>query len=139
MTGEEVDDAVLAHLRGDSTLLALAPGGVWPEVAPAEAPNQGVFVILQLQAHEDVDQQADEVAYEVPRILAKAVGRDSNAAGVRAAYARVHALLQGVALTIAGYHWMDTRREGRVSYTEQDGPYYWRHRGGLYRIEAHPA
>jgi len=140
MTGTEIDAAFVGALQADAQLATLAKGGVYPNVAPEGAAEKGVFVIVQLQAHEDVDeQQTVAAAYEVPRYLAKAVGRNSDGAAVWAAYARVHALLQGVALTIAGYHWMDTRRESRVSYAEQDGAFYWQHVGGIYRVEAEPA
>ena len=138
MSGAGVDTAVVALLQADATLASLAPGGVWRDVAPEGAVDQGVFVIVQLQAHEDVDEQAQRVGYEIPRYLAKAVSQDSDGAAAAAAYARVHALLQGQALTITGYHHMDTRRESRVSYTEPDGAVLWKHDGGLYRVEAHP-
>lgn len=139
MSGTGIDTALIGALQADATLATLAPGGVWPDVAPEGATDRGVFVIVQLQAHEDVDEQAAAVAYEVPRYLVKAVERSSVGAAAAAAYTRVHALLQGVALTITGFHWMDTRRESRVSYTEQDGPFYWKHTGGIYRVEADPA
>lgn len=140
MSGTQVDAAVVGTLQADTQLAALAKGGVFQDVAPEGAAQKGVFVIVQLAAHEDTDeQQTTAAAYEAPRYLAKAVGRNSDGAAVVAAYARVHELLQGAALTISGYAWMDTRRESRVSYTEQDGAFYWKHIGGIYRVEAEPA
>ena len=147
MSGPVVDAALMAVLQGDTgagSLAVLAPGGVFSNIAPQGAADRGVFVIVQLQAHEDVygnGPAGDEIAYQVGTFLVKAVARDSNGAGAVAAAAgvaaaRIHTLLQGAALTISGFHWMDTKRVSRVSYTEQDGPVYWKHEGGLYVVEA---
>lgn len=140
--GMEIDEAVIAKLQADSgpgSLAVLAPGGVNPDVAPEAAADLGVFVIVSLQAHEDVNEQPGRTAFETPRYLVKAVARDTDAAGAIAAYRRVHAVLQHQALTISGFHWMDTVRESRLRFTEKDGALYWRHVGGIYRVEADPS
>lgn len=135
--GTEIDAAVIGTLQADATLAGLAKGGVFPNVAPEGAAEKGVYVIVQLQAHEDVDeQQTADAAYEEPRYLAKAVGRGTDSTAVAAAYARIHTLLQGAALAITGYRCIDTRREGRVAFAEQDGAFYWQHMGGIYRVQA---
>jgi Protein of unknown function (DUF3168) len=132
-----IDAAVMSKLQGDATLTGLAPGGVYPDVAPEDTPDP--FVIVTLQAHEDVHELTRLSAFEVPRYLVKAVGLGTDAADAVAAYARIHALLQGQTLTISGFTWMDTARESRVKYVERDGPVYWQHVGGIYRVEACPA
>lgn len=145
MSGPVIDAALMSALQGDTgsgSLAVLAPGGVFSNVAPQGAADRGVFVIVQLQAHEDVygnGPSGDDIAYQVATFLVKAVARDSDGAAVVAAAARLHTVLQGQPLTITGYHWMDTKRVGRVSYTEQDGPVYWKHEGGLYVVEADAA
>lgn len=137
--GLAIDDAVLTLLQGDAQLSTLAPGGVYPDTAPEGAVDTGVYGIVGLQAHEDVYEQPGRTAMELPRFLVKFVSRDVNGAAARAAYSRAHALLQGQALAITGYHWMDTVREFRIRFTELDPPSTWRHVGGVYRVEADPA
>ncbi|MGE0460900.1 MAG: DUF3168 domain-containing protein [Vicinamibacterales bacterium] len=131
-----IDEAVMATLQGDATLASLAPGGVYRDVAPENVPDP--FVILQLQAHQDIYALAGVTAFEAPLYLVKAVGKNSDGAGAAAAAARIHALLQGQPLAVAGFSVMDVRRTERVTYTERDGPVFWQHHGGLYQVEAHP-
>jgi len=134
-----IDQAVMAKLRGDTSLASLAPGGIYPDVAPKGAADAGVFVVVGMQAHEDVAQLQGQTAYETPRYLVKAVGQGIDGAAAIAAYDRIHVLLQHQALTVTGFHWMDTVRESRVRYVEQDGPISWQHVGGVYRVEADPS
>lgn len=132
-----IDQAVMAALLADSQLETLAPGRVFADVAPEGVDDP--FVIVTLQAHEDVPEQTARIAYEAPRYLVKVVGQGLSATAAVAAYNRCHALLQNVALTIAGFHWMGTTRESRIKYVEADGPVYWQHVGGIYRVEADPS
>lgn len=140
--GTVIDEAVIAKLQADTgpgSLAVLAPGGINADVAPEATADLGVFVIVSLEKHEDVSEQPGRTALETPRYLVKAVARDTDAAGAIAAYQRVHEVLQHQALSISGYQWMDTVRESRVRFTEKDGALYWRHVGGIYRVEADPS
>jgi hypothetical protein len=131
-----IDEAVMAKLQGDATLASLAPGGVYRDVAPENVPDP--FVIVGLQAHRDVYEQASAPAYEEPIYLVKAVAKDTDGAGAKSAAARIHALLHGATLTISGFTPMDCKRIERIAFTERDGPVYWQHNGGLYQVEADP-
>lgn len=133
-----IDAAVLGKLQGDTgpgTLGALAPGGVFMDVAPENVADP--FVIVTLVAHEAIEEEA-RTAYERGYYLAKAVGKSTDGAATLAAASRIHALLQKQPLTITGFHWMDTVLEERVRYVQNDGPVYWQHAGGRYRVEADP-
>jgi hypothetical protein len=71
--------------------------------------------------------------------LVKAVGLASTGADVKAAAARIEAVLEDVPLTIPGYVHMVTCREARIRYTEVDAvddTIRWQHRGGHYRVQA---
>ncbi len=60
---------------------------------------------------------------------------------MKAAAARIHALLTDTPLAIAGYSHMLTRREERIRYTQPDPDepeLHWQHRGGRYVVFASP-
>jgi hypothetical protein len=134
MSVAALDNAVLSTLKADATLTAVAPGGVYRDVAPLDVSQP--FVIVTLMAHEDVPQQATLPAYEMGRFLVKAVDQDTDAASAETAADRIQALLNGASLSISGYSAMGCWREERVSYVEVDGPVRWQHRGGIYVVTA---
>jgi len=134
----DVDAAIVAKLAGDATLTALMPDGVFMDIAPSGTTR---FVIVSLATHED-DYMLGEAAYEKSVYLVKAVERNISGTTVKAAAARIHALLQDVRLTIAGYVHMLTQREERIRYTEVDPDEpdtRWQHRGGRYAVFVSPA
>lgn len=136
---DPIEEAVIAKLRADATLRTLAPGGVFQDIAPPAVGEP--FVIVTLQAHQDIYEQdvaSAEPAMETGFVLVKAVGQATTRAAVKAAGARVHAVLQGATLTISGGHSMDVSRENRVAYVEADGPVRWQHSGGIYAVWADP-
>ena len=133
-----VDAALLATLSGDATLAGLMPDGVFFDIAP---PNKTRFVIVSQVIYEDTHAMG-ETAYEMGLYLVKAVARDDGQGSpVKAAAARIHALLHQQDLTITGYSHMVTLREERVRYTEVDSVDHdvrWQHRGGRYAIWVSP-
>lgn len=129
-----IDDAIIAKLLNDATLMAILTDGVFVDEAKQGAKK---FVIVSLidEHDEGVFQQR---AYEDALYLVKAVTLDSSGANVKTAAARIDALLEDQPLTAAGYTWMSTVREERVRYMEVDEldrSIRWQHRGGHYRVQ----
>lgn len=134
----DVDNALVAKLGADTTLLALMPNGAYWEEAP---PNSTKFVVVSLVDAHDEPMFAGR-AYEENTYLVKAVGMGTSGADVNTAAARIDTLLEGGTLTVAGYSLMTMRREARVRYTEVDGvdaSTRWQHRGGRYRVMVSPS
>jgi hypothetical protein len=132
-----VDGAVIAKLAGDGTLAALMTDGVFVDVAPNGATK---FVIVSQVDHQD-DYVFEGSAFEMFLYLVKAVDLSADGSNVKTAAARIHALLQDVALTITGYSHSLTRRQSRVRMTEVDevdGNIRWQHRGGRYEVVVSP-
>lgn len=132
-----VDAAIVAKLVADSTLMALLTDSVYMDVAPN---GKTAFAIVSLVAHED-EYVFEGSAYEKSLYLVKAVVRDDGEATAKAAAARIHTLLQDVALSITGYAHMLTRRTERVNYTEVDEidpDTRWQHHGGRYDVFVSP-
>lgn len=132
-----VDAALVAKLLGDAALTALIPDGVYFDAAKQGATR---FVIVSLVDAHDTPQFGAR-SFEDALYLVKAVALSSSGADVRAAAARIDALLEGGTLAIAGYSVMVLEREERVRYTEVDDAdqsIRWQHRGGRYRVMVSP-
>ena len=131
----DIDNALVARLGSDATLLALVPNGIFVDEAP---PGSTRFVIVSLIDELDeatFDGRAIEDAlYAVEaRMLSTVAG-----ANIKAAAARIDALLEGQPLTVAGYTWMTLHRESRIRQTEvdeADTSIRWYRRGGNYRVQ----
>lgn len=134
----DIDQALIALLGSDATLLSYMQAGVYYDVAPPGSQN---FVIVSL-----VDTVDEAVfggrAYEDSLYLVKAVGLTSTiplrTPNMKAAAARIDALLNEQTLTVNGYTHMAMFREGRVRTTEvddEDADLRWQHRGGFYRVQ----
>jgi hypothetical protein len=129
-----IDNALVALLGSDTTLLSYCPNGVYWDEAP---PNSTKFVIVSL-----ID-EADEAtfggrAYEDALYLVKAVALSTAGANMQAAAARIDTLLNDQMLTVSGYTHMVIHRESRVRITEvddEDASIRWLHRGGYYRVQ----
>lgn len=129
-----IDNALVAKLGADATLLSYCTNGVYWDEAP---PNSTKFVIVSLA------EQSDEAkfggrAYEDALYLVKAVALSTANANMQAAAARIDALLEDQTLTVSGYTHMVMHRESRVRITEvddEDASIRWLHRGGYYRVQ----
>lgn len=131
-----IDNALMAKLGADATLLSYCTNGVYWDEAP---PNSTKFVIVSFidEVDEAVFQQR---GYEDGLYLVKAVMRDqgSSASTMAAAAARIDTLLEDTTLTVAGYTHMVMHREARIRMTEVDEidpSIRWQHRGGHYRVQ----
>jgi hypothetical protein len=117
--------------------MTLCPDGVFMDVAPS---GKSTFVIVSLAAHAD-EPMFNGTAFEQATYLVKAVDRSTSGGTVKAAAARIHALLQDVPLSVTGYDHMLTRRSERIRYTEVDEidkDIRWQHRGGRYDVFVSP-
>jgi hypothetical protein len=130
----EIDAALSNKLLTDPTLAGLMPDGVWFDVGKKGATK---FVVVSLLSALD-EHMFQGRAYEGPLYLVKAVALSTTGADVKAAAARIDALLDGGTLTITGYGLLAMQREERVRYTEvdQENDARWQHRGGHYSVMA---
>ena len=129
----DIDNALVAKLGGDATLLSYMTNGVYVDEAP---PGSTKFVIVSLVDEADEPQFGGR-SFENALYLVKAVALSTAAANIKAAAARIDALLEGGTLTAAGYSLMTMTREARVRLTEVDevdASIRWQHRGGQYRV-----
>jgi len=135
-----IDQAIVAMLGADATLLGYMPNGVFFDEAP---PGSTRFVIVSL-----IDETDEAVfggrAIEDHLYLVKAVALSTAGGNLKEAAARIDALLEdqpiglGSPISVDGYGWMACHRERRVRYTEVDEgdpSLRWRHRGGEYRVQ----
>jgi len=130
-----IDQALLAKLGSDVTLLGLCPNGVYPDEAP---PNMTRFVIVSLVDESDEATFGGRAFEDALYLVEARIRSDVAGADPKAAAARIDALLQDQPLTVAGYTWMTMHREARVRLTEVDDidpSMRWYRRGGRYRLQ----
>lgn len=130
-----IDNALIALLGADATLLALCPNGVYFAESP---PGSTRFVIVSLVDEDDI-QMFGARAFEDTLYLVKAVMLSTAGGDIKAAAARIDALLEQQTLTVPGYGISTMHRESRERSTEVDDldpALRWLHRGGMYRVVA---
>lgn len=135
-----IDNALIAYLASDATLLALVPNGIFWDEAP---PNSTRFVIVSLVVAFDEPKFGgrayEDIVYQVEaRMLSSAGGNIKDAA------ARIDELLEdqefgiGSPAGVNGYAFMTCHRIERVRFTEvdvEDRSKRWLRRGGRYRVQ----
>jgi hypothetical protein len=142
----DVDAALVAQLQADTALKALMPDGVFmDEAGVSMAPAGGTakrFVIVSLVDAHDTPmfegRASENAVYLVKAVELKPATGSGN---IKAAAARIDALLELGTLTIAGYGFQVMRRVGRIRMTEVDDvdpSIRWQHRGGRYQVVAAP-
>ena len=131
---QEIDNALVTRLGSDATLLALCPNGAYMDEAP---PGATRFVIVSLVDESDAQmfgsRAYEDALYHVEAFMLSTVA----GANIKAAAARIDALLEDQPLTVAGYKPMALYRESRVRLTEVDEvdpSIRWFRRGGEYRL-----
>jgi hypothetical protein len=133
----EIDAALVATLANDPELQVLLPDGVFFDEAP---PNATRFVLCTLVDSTDDRvfnaRAIEHVTYRVTaRVLSSVPGGN-----IKAAAARIDALLEGGTLTIPGYTLIAMYRDitlPRVRLIEVDDvdpTVRWFHRGGHYHV-----
>ena len=131
----DIDAALVGKLLADTTLAGLMPGGVFMDEA---APGLTQFVIVSLVSEFD-EPVFGQRAFEDALYLVKAVELSTVAVKhIKAAAARIDAVLENGVLTVAGYTPMVMHRESRIRLTEVDQidpSIRWAHRGGRYRVQ----
>lgn len=136
----DVDNALVAKLGADATLLSLMPNGVYWDEAP---PGSTRFVIVSLIIATDTAMFGGR-AYEDRRYQVEARGLSTTTppTDMRNAAARIDELLEGGDLTIEGYGVMVMQRVESIRLTEVDSvdaSLRWFHRGGRYQVMVAPA
>jgi len=133
----EVDDALVTRLLGDSELAALLPDGVYFGLAPNGVRRFCIVSLVQSLRQPTFDGGIEEILYAVKAVAQVSGGPDP----VKAAAARIDALLDNQSLTVTGFDFVAMYRddtEGRIRYTEiddMDKSIRWQHRGGRYRVQ----
>lgn len=128
----DIDSAILATLN-DPALLALMPNGVYWGIA-SEKMTRFVVVdrVTQSDEHTFGSRSHEDLLYRVRAIALSTTNPD-----MKAAAARIDALLDGGTLTATGYVLMTMYREEPIRFTERDEidpTIRWFWRGGLYRV-----
>lgn len=134
--GSDIDAALVGKLAGDATLAGYMQSGafVFMDVAPAGGTK---FVIVSLVSEAD-EAKFGGRAYEDALYLVEARMLSTAGGNIKAAAARIDALLEDQSLTVAGYTHMVMHREERFRVTEQDeadAAILWYRRGGHYRVQ----
>jgi hypothetical protein len=132
-----IDNALMAKLGADATLLSYCPNGVYWDLGPDGMTR---FVVVSLVEPRD-EEVFGATAFEDTVYSVKAVMRKDANGNIAAAAARIHDLLHDQTLTVSGYtHMVMYRNEepSRIRITERDdvdGSIIWYHRGGFYRVQ----
>lgn len=129
-----IDSALLAYLRADAQLAALAPDGVYFDLAD---PGSQRFILVSVAESVDMPMFRRR-AWEDLIYLVKAVMLVSANGNIAGAANRIDALLEDRPWSAAGYTWMSGARVSRVRYPEQDEQnpaITWQHWGGRYRVQ----
>ena len=129
-----IDQALLAHLGSDTTLLALVPNGIYYQEAPEGAKR---FVIVSLVDEHD-EGTFQQRAFEDALYMVEARMASTAGGNIQAAAARIDELLEDVPIAAAGFNHMACFRESRLRMTEVDDAepsIKWFRRGGMYRIQ----
>lgn len=133
-----VDIALISKLTSDVTLMTLAPGGVFREIAPQGATEP--YIIVQMMRHSDEYLINRGEAFEEFTYMVKAVQRTTSGATVQSVSDRIHTVLQDSTMTITGYNLITMQREERIAYVELDEnrDQRYQHRGGIYQVLVEP-
>lgn len=131
-----------ALLSGDTTLMALCPGGVWNTLAPPE--DATPFIYLTHQAEQDVITANAYRIFTSHLYQVAAVAPASNTSGVAAAAAQLDKLLGGPPnLPVSGPVYVNSvfagqvlncHREQALSIDELINTALWSRIGGMYRV-----
>jgi hypothetical protein len=133
----EVDGALYSRLSGDSTLMALIPGGVWRMVAPEG--TTGAYAVFQLVSAEADQRTLGTGGPTISRLLyqVKVIEKGTSAANAKNALDRVNVLLNDYALSLSPDYLLVSRREARIPDTVErfDNEETYQSVGASYRIE----
>jgi hypothetical protein len=129
-----IDNALIARLAADATLLSLMPNGVYYAVAP---PGATRYVLVAIESQVDVAEFGRR-AQEDTFYRVTAVGLSTAHPDMPAAALRIDELLEDSPLTVDGFVWATMHRARRVRETlpdnETPGSLLWQHRGGIYHV-----
>jgi len=141
----DIDNALVAKLGADTTLLSYCPNGVYMGEAPPGATRYVIVSIVDAVDEPVFGQRGyEDILYVIEaRALSTANGN------VKAAAARIEALLEDQPLNapgspqapVAGYTWMTTHRDGRPPGAHDDEvdavdtALRWKRRAAYYRVQ----
>lgn len=128
--GGALNAGISSLLNGDAALVLLAPGKAWRKVAP---PGEDRITVIwnTPPAMDRHTFQGGGYAECMVMVKATKVGRDDD--GLHEAYARVHALIDGLT-TSGGVTVKGVMRVNEFSFDEERGEFTAWHVGGEYRV-----
>jgi len=130
-----VTEAICKALQADAQLQQLAPGGVWPFVAPEKTPFPYVIVSTQSPAVDHYTFGGPNSGWREAVYLVKAVDQNLSPADAEDIRSRVHTVLQDANLTVSGESVLWLRRRSQFpEYTEIVDGLVYVHRGALYDV-----
>lgn len=130
-----IANALIAKLGADTELLGYVPNGIYEDVAQPPASR---FVIVSQILATDGAVFSEGRVFEDALFLVEARVLSSTKGDVRAAAARIDALLEDGNLAVPGYRFRGMYREEFVRGTEVDDvdpTIVWKRRGGRYRVQ----
>jgi len=124
----EVEAAIYSRLTGGSALMALIPGGVFPDHASeGQVAPYLVFRFVSGREDDSAGSETDILTYDV------VVHDDADYMdGATAAVAEAHALLHNYRVATTTYN-LTFRRTTRIEFRAPDG---WWNVGGSYEVHA---
>lgn len=137
----EIDNALVARLSGDATLMALVPDGIYFDDAPQGKRNFALCALVEALTPATMGDPQARRSREDCEYIVKVVMLNGSNANARQAAARIDQLLEDAPLTINGFTCLSVHRVRRIRDTEVDSvdaTIRWQHRGGFYRIVAAP-
>lgn len=121
-------------LTGDSTLLALAPGGVFADLAPDGTPTPYVTFGLQSPGNDSLTMNAVRVM-ATPLYQVIVTGPTSQMEAIDSASSELDDLLKRTSGTVAGGYIAACYREQPIEKSQLINTVQWKSLGGLYRLE----
>ena len=142
----DIDQAIVDLLLADAQLRALLPDGVFfdeagKSMAVAGQDSKRFVLVSLIDAHDGVIFEGRSDEDKLYLIEARGLSSLVTAAAMKAAAARIDAVLQLGSLVIPGYTLQVMRRTEPTRSTDVDAvdtSIRWYHRGGRYQVKAAP-
>ena len=136
-------NAIIAHLKADSTVTDAATGGIWPGLPPK---GRATYPFITVTTHKaDTPERvfrggntaADEVAFERATFLVKAIDKSTSPNAAANIKALVRTALDGAEITVTGYESLSCQWRADIpGYSELDDSTQFQHEGGLFELWA---